>query len=141
MGNSIEITAKIVHKFDGNTSLKASATVYLAGCFAIHDVKVIEGKNGLFVSMPNKSYVDKQGATKYKDICHATTAEMQKKISDAVIDAYRGIGNSPAPAPEIEPPPAPPVDATPNLFNYPTLDVAPSLDDIELPFDYGDIDI
>ena len=51
--------------------------------FAIRGVKIIEGSNGLFVSMP--SY---KAGNEYKDICFPITQECRKQLHEAVIGAY-----------------------------------------------------
>ena len=65
-------------------SLKAIASVNLNDCFAIRNVKVMEGSKGLFAAMP--SY--KAGNGEYKDICFPVTAAFRQQLNDAVINAY-----------------------------------------------------
>mgnify|MGYP003167923534 CR=1 FL=1 len=64
-------------------SIKGTASVNINGAFAIRGVKIIEGSNGLFVSMP--SY---KAGNEYKDICFPITQECRKRLNDAVIGAY-----------------------------------------------------
>ena len=64
-------------------SIKGTASVNINGAFAIRGVKIIEGSNGLFVSMP--SY---KAGNEYKDICFPITQECRKQLNDAVIGAY-----------------------------------------------------
>jgi Uncharacterized protein, involved in the regulation of septum location len=66
-------------------SLKAIASVNLNGQFAVHNVKVMEGTKGLFISMP--SY--RGGNGQYRDICFPVTAEFKQQFDKAVLDAYR----------------------------------------------------
>lgn len=66
-----------------NESIKGTASVNINGAFAIRGVKIIEGANGLFVSMP--SY---KAGNEYKDICFPITQECRKQLNDAVIGAY-----------------------------------------------------
>lgn len=72
----------------GNGSTKAYASINLDGVFAVSDIRVIEGKKGLFISFPNRKGKDKDGNEKYYDIAFPTTAELRKEISDAVIAKY-----------------------------------------------------
>ena len=51
--------------------------------FAIRGVKIIEGSNGLFVSMPSYKV-----GNEYKDICFPITQECRKQLHEAVIGAY-----------------------------------------------------
>ena len=61
----------------------AGNKVNINGVFAIRGVKIIEGSNGLFVSMP--SY---KAGNEYKDICFPITQECRKQLHEAVIGAY-----------------------------------------------------
>ena len=81
--NALDITVK-VHPVPDNRSLLAMASVTIGGCFAVRGIQVREGKNGLFVSMPQR----KDAKGEYRDICFPTTAEMRKAINDAVLGEY-----------------------------------------------------
>lgn len=72
-----------IHSIRPNDSIKGSASVNINGAFAVRGVKIVEGTNGLFVSMP--SY---KAGGEYKDICFPITAECRKQLNDAVIHAY-----------------------------------------------------
>ena len=74
-----------INKINTTGSVKATASVTLDDCFGIRGVKVMEGKNGLFINMPSYKGSDE----KYKDICFPTTAEFRQELSDAVVDAYK----------------------------------------------------
>lgn len=74
-----------INKINTTGSVKATASVTLDECFGIRGVKVMEGKNGLFINMP--SYKASNG--QYKDICFPTTAEFRKELVDAVVEAYK----------------------------------------------------
>lgn len=52
--------------------------------FAIGNVNVVEGRNGLFVAMPSCKAGDG-----YRDICFPITKEYREKINKAVLEAYR----------------------------------------------------
>ena len=62
----------------------ADASVTLGGCFAIRGVKIREGRNGPFVSMPSR-----QVRGEYKDICFPCTKEFKQAFDSAVLDAYQ----------------------------------------------------
>lgn len=74
-----------IHSLYPEGSCKALASVNLNGSFAIRGVKVMEGANGLFVSMP--SY--RTGNGDYKDVCFPCTREARNEMSGAVLHAYR----------------------------------------------------
>lgn len=71
-----------------NSLVRAIASANIGGAFAIHGIKVIDSQKGLFVSMPQSSYQDRDGNTKYSDIFHPITAEARTGLKDAVLDAY-----------------------------------------------------
>lgn len=73
-----------IHTIRANGPVLADATVNLNGCFAIRGVKVVNGSNGPFVSMP--SYKGRDG---YKDICFPCTKEFHQQFHQAVLDAYQ----------------------------------------------------
>jgi len=66
-------------------AVRAIASVNLNNCFAIRNVKVMEGSNGLFAAMP--SY--KAGNGEYRDICFPITKEFRQQFNDAVVNAYQ----------------------------------------------------
>ena len=66
-----------------NEAIKGTASVNINGAFAIRGVKIIEGSNGLFVSMPSYKV-----GNDYKDICFPITPECRKQLNDAVLGAY-----------------------------------------------------
>lgn len=77
-----DIRIRLVNKED--TKLKAVATLTIENGLAIHDIKVIDGKDGLFISMPSKKTPDGE----YKDIVHPINSEVREQIKTAVITAY-----------------------------------------------------
>ncbi len=64
--------------------LKAYISVIFDGCFVIRELKLVDGKNGLFVSMPSRRRKDGT----FKDLAHPLNIEMRKKIERRVIEEY-----------------------------------------------------
>ncbi len=64
--------------------LRAIVSVTIEECFVIHDIKVIEGTDGLFIAMPSRKMKDGD----YKDIAHPINAETRKELSDIILKAY-----------------------------------------------------
>jgi stage V sporulation protein G len=52
--------------------------------FVIHDVKVVEGQNGLFVAMPSRKTPDGE----FRDIAHPINSQAREIIQNAVLEAY-----------------------------------------------------
>jgi stage V sporulation protein G len=63
---------------------KAFASVTFDDAFVVKDLRVVDGKKGLFVSMPSRK--DKNG--EFRDVCHPITTEMRNMIHEAVIEKY-----------------------------------------------------
>ena len=80
---ALDMTVK-VHPVRDNKSLLATASVTIVGCFAVRGIQVRDGKNGVFVSMPQR----KDAKGEYRDICFPTTAEMRQAINAAVLGEY-----------------------------------------------------
>lgn len=85
---SLNIKAKITQMVDyEDSNVKAVASITIADAFAFHGVKVIESKNGLFVSMPQSKYT-KDGEQKYSDVCHPISTEARTELNSIVLKAY-----------------------------------------------------
>jgi len=81
----MHITDVRVYLKKGQQGLKAIANLTLDDAFAVHDLKVVEGRNGLFVGMPAR----KLPSGKYFDVAHPVTKEMRERIQTEVLEAYR----------------------------------------------------
>ena len=80
----MKITDTKVKLINDAEKFKASVAVTIDDCFVIHNIKVIDGKNGLFISMPGK----RNGDGKYDDICHPINSDTRKLFSDTILQAY-----------------------------------------------------
>lgn len=65
--------------------LRAYATIVFDNEFIVRDLKIIEGQNGYFVSMPSRRRKDGT----FRDIVHPLNSEARKTIEDAVIAKYQ----------------------------------------------------
>lgn len=81
----MKIDVRINSLMPGEGSVKATASANLDDCFAVKNIRVVEGKNGLFVSMPSYKGTDGE----YHDLCFPTTPELRKQINGAVAEAYK----------------------------------------------------
>ncbi|MEK6546481.1 MAG: septation regulator SpoVG [Nitrospinota bacterium] len=82
----MEITEVRVTPVD-EQKLKAYVSITFDNCFVIRDIKVINGNNGLFVSMPSKK---KKDGT-FKDIAHPLNNETRKMIEDRILKEYKDV--------------------------------------------------
>ncbi len=70
--------------------LKAYVTITFDNCFVVRDLKIINGKDGLFVAMPSKKRKDGT----FKDTAHPLNNETRDMIESAVLAAYEAAMNS-----------------------------------------------
>lgn len=77
-----DVRIRLVDK-DGS-KLKAVASITIDECFVIHDIKIIEGKEGFFISMPSRKTPDGE----YRDIVHPINTETREQIISAILKAY-----------------------------------------------------
>ncbi len=80
----MEITDVRVRKLSEEGKLRSIVSVTLDDCFVIHDIKLIEGQNGLFIAMPSRKVAE----GKYRDIVHPINSSMRQQLQDAVLTAY-----------------------------------------------------
>lgn len=82
----MKITSVNVRKIEKEDSrMKGIASVLIDDCFAIHDLKIIEGDNGLFVAMPSR----KTATGGYRDIAHPINPETRKLFEETILEAYK----------------------------------------------------
>jgi len=80
----MEITDIRVRKLNPDGRMKAVVSVTFDDAFVVHDVKVVEGRNGLFVAMPSRKTPDGE----FRDIAHPISAGAREVIQKAVLQAY-----------------------------------------------------
>ena len=81
------INAKVKKTFDTG-KLKAVFDITLEDEFVIHEVKLIEGQKGRFVSMPSEKWSGEQGRVRRVDIAHPLNAKARAALFAAIEDAY-----------------------------------------------------
>ncbi len=83
----MEVTDIRVKKFDKENRLKAIAAITIDDCFVVHELRVIDGKDGLFVAMPSR----KMPNGEFKDVAHPINQETRDYIEGVVIKAYQEL--------------------------------------------------
>ena len=78
------ITDVRVRKIASEGKMKAIVSVTFDSEFVVHDIKVIEGQNGLFIAMPSRKTPDGE----FKDIAHPINTETRERIQGAILEAY-----------------------------------------------------
>ena len=83
----MNITDIRIKKFNGENRLKAIAAITIDDCFVVHELRVIDGKDGLFVAMPSR----KMPNGEFKDVAHPINQETRNHIEGVVIEAYHNL--------------------------------------------------
>ena len=66
------------------SKLKAVASITIHDCFVAHDIQVLEGNQGYFVSMPSR----KTPEGEYKDVAHPINTPTREEINKLVLAKY-----------------------------------------------------
>lgn len=80
----MKITEVKVYPVQDSGRLKAYATMVFDDAFIIRDLKIIEGDNGLFVSMPSRRRKDG-----FRDIVHPLNSDTRQTVENAIIEEYK----------------------------------------------------
>lgn len=80
----MKITDVRIRKLRDDGKMKAVVSITLDDIFVVHDIKIIEGQNGLFVAMPSR----KVGEGDYRDIAHPINQETRTMLQDVIFAEY-----------------------------------------------------
>lgn len=75
---------KIRKILSDDNRLKAIVSITIDDLIAIHDIKVVQGNERLFVAMPSRK--DESG--NFRDIIHPITASAREQIENSILSAY-----------------------------------------------------
>lgn len=89
-GENMQITDVRVRKIANEGKMKAIVSVTFDNEFVVHDIKVIDGQNGLFIAMPSRKTPDGD----FKDIAHPINTETREMIQSAILAEYEKVKNS-----------------------------------------------
>ena len=78
-----DVRVRIVKQHEDN-KLKAVASLIIDECFAIHDIKIISGNDGIFIAMPSRKTTEGD----FKDIVHPINTETREMLKKIILDAY-----------------------------------------------------
>ena len=84
----MKIKAKI-DRMVNSGNVKAIASVSLDGMFVVKNLKIMDGKKGLFVSMPQETYSGKDGQKEYSNLFFALTNSAKLELQETVLQAYQ----------------------------------------------------
>ncbi len=77
-----DIKVRLINNADRR--LIGVASIIIDDCFAIHDIKIIQGQEGEFIAMPSRKTPDGS----FKDIAHPINSDTRVQLSDAILEAY-----------------------------------------------------
>lgn len=83
----MNITDVRIRKVNDEGKMKAVVSITFDDEFVVHDIKIIEGQNGLFIAMPSR----KMGEGDFRDIAHPLVSETRNKIRDAIFEEYENV--------------------------------------------------
>ena len=86
----MKITSVKVRKIEKEGSrMKGIASVVVDDCFAIKDIRIIEGEKGLFIAMPSRKYPNGE----YRDVAHPINAETRAMFEESIINEYNNTSD------------------------------------------------
>lgn len=85
--NGVNIEAQVYPVKEPRNNTLAMASLTIGGCFAVRGVKVMQGKNGPFVSMPQA----RDGKGEWHDVCFPTSKDVRDLVSQMVMEKYNAL--------------------------------------------------
>ena len=64
--------------------LKAVVSITIDDEFVVHDIKVIEGEQGLFIAMPSRKSADGE----YRDTAHPINSATRERLQKMILESY-----------------------------------------------------
>ncbi len=81
----MDITDIRIRKINQDSKMKAIVSVTFDNALAVHDIKIIEGADKLFVAMPSR----KTPEGEYKDITHPINSQMRENLEHLILEKYQ----------------------------------------------------
>ncbi|KXH86829.1 septation regulator SpoVG [Sporosarcina sp. HYO08] len=81
----MEVTDVRLRRVDTDGRMRAIASITIDNEFVVHDIRVIDGNDGLFVAMPSKRTPDGE----FRDVAHPINSNARMKIQGAILEAYQ----------------------------------------------------
>lgn len=80
----MDITDIRIRQIEQEGKMRAVVSVTFDNCFVVHDIKIIEGVDKLFIAMPSRKTPDNE----FKDIAHPINMEMREMLQNSILDKY-----------------------------------------------------
>lgn len=85
----MNITDVRIRKVNAEGKMKAVVSVTFDNEFVVHDIKVIEGQEGLFIAMPSRKTPDGE----FKDIAHPINSTTRERLQTSILEEYEKVKN------------------------------------------------
>ena len=80
----LNITDVRIRKMSDEGKMKAIVSVTFDDSFVVHDIKIIEGQNGLFIAMPSRKVAEGD----YRDIAHPINSTTRANLQEIILSQY-----------------------------------------------------
>jgi len=77
-----EVRIKKTEGLDGK--VKGYATITFDGQFVVHNIRIVDGKDGLFIAMPCR----KMSNGEYKDVVHPISTDFREYLKKTILEAF-----------------------------------------------------
>lgn len=104
----MNITDVRIRKMTDEGKMKAVVSITFDDEFVVHDIKIIDGQNGLFIAMPSR----RMGEGDFRDIAHPLTSETRERIKQAIFAEYDKLLAEEADAEDASASPGDPEDSS-----------------------------
>ena len=83
----MKITDVRVRKVNSAGKMKAVVSVTFDDSFVVHDIKVIEGKERMFIAMPSR----KTAEGEFKDVAHPINTQLRDELQSVILKKYEEV--------------------------------------------------
>ncbi len=83
----MKITDVRVRKVNSAGKMRAVVSVTFDDSFVVHDIKVIEGKERMFIAMPSR----KTAEGEFKDVAHPINTELRDELQTVILKKYEEV--------------------------------------------------
>ncbi|MDD3656643.1 MAG: septation regulator SpoVG [Atribacterota bacterium] len=80
----MQVTDVRIRRIQTDGKLRAYVSITFDDSFVVHDLRIIDGRKGMFVAMPSKLLPNGN----HKDIAHPINTEVREMIQTAVLKEY-----------------------------------------------------
>ena len=80
----MEISDIKIRKTMHDGRLRAVVSITIDNAIAIHDIKLVQGDERMFVAMPSR----REESGLFRDIIHPISANVSEKIEEQILEAY-----------------------------------------------------